>query len=154
MLLLAAILGAIGFGVFRYLSKKNKKSVKILNPKEKALQSLEQLQKFAKSGSGLKLEDWKIFSYQLVGCIRNYTDENFNLDSKEKTDTEFLQTIRYIHGAKNYENDLSTILKTLDEVRYGKKTLESGLVPDLLSQAKNYVQSSFTEKAPESEGKK
>jgi hypothetical protein len=119
------------------------------NHKDRALASLQSLQKYARSKNAMKQEEWKKFSFELAGIVRKFSDENFKIDSSDMTDREFLAELRLQPRARPQVDSLSRILSTIDEVRYGKKALEVTHVPDLLLETRKFIENTYD--APEGE---
>lgn len=119
------------------------------NHKDRALASLQSLQKYARSKTVMKQEEWKKFSFELAGIVRKFSDENFKIDSSDMTDREFLAELRLQAKARPQVDSLSRVLSTIDEVRYGKKALEVTHVPDLLLETRKFIETTFN--APEGE---
>ncbi len=140
--LLLAILIALATLAVRRFGQKIKARRK-LNCRDRALQSLQSLQKFARSKKALQQQEWKRFSFELAGIIRKYSDENFHLDSSDMTDREFLAELRLNGKARPLVDSLAEILSTIDEVRYGRKGLEATDVPGLLLEAKKFFEQAY-----------
>lgn len=140
LILLAAI-----FALIRYLLRKYNINplARTLTPKEKALQDLEALQFYAKKKTTLKLDDWKKFSFELASILRKFSDQNFNIESAELTDREFLDVLRTHAKGQHHVSSVASILSLIDEVRYGTKELDAPLVPSLIQSAKRYVTDSY-----------
>lgn len=117
--------------------------------KDRALAGLQSLQKYARSKSVMKQEEWKKFSFELAGIVRKFSDENFKIDSSDMTDREFLAELRLQPKARAQVDSLTRVLSTIDEVRYGKKALEVTHVPDLLLETRKFIESTYD--APEGE---
>lgn len=146
-LLGALLLAAIAFGVKRLLTKV--KSGKNLDHRKRALQALQNLQKFARHKKAPEQEEWKKFSFELAGILRKYADENFLIDSSDMTDREFLAELRLQPKAQAQVDRLAAVLSTINEVRYGKKALEVTTVPGLLLESKQFVDQTFISKEAE-----
>lgn len=143
ILFLAALLAAaVALGLWR-LWLRLKPKQKSLNPKEQALQELQDLQKYARAKTALKQEEWKKFSFALAGIIRRYSDTNFQIDSSDMTDREFLAELRRLPKARENVDSLAALLATIDEVRYGKKDLDTTVVPGLLLDSRKFVEQTF-----------
>lgn len=112
---------------------------------EKALNALANLQRYSRSKNAMKLEEWKKFSFELAGILRKFSDENFRMDSRDMTDREFLQELRQQQAAAPFVNLIGGILATITEVRYGRKELDSSVVPGLLLDARKFVDSTSVE---------
>jgi hypothetical protein len=117
--------------------------------RESALQALQGLQKFARAKRAMKQEEWKKFSFELAGILRKYSDENFQIDSSDMTDREFLSELRLRPGGGAMVDTIASILSTIDEVRYGKKDLDVTMVPGLLLESRKFVEQTF--RPPEKE---
>jgi len=139
-LLVALIaLGAIA-GRFAWI-RLRERLTRHLTHTELALNALANLQKYARSKKPLQLEEWKKFSFELAGILRKYSDENFKVDSRDMTDREFLHSLKLQAKAAPWVNLISGILATITEVRYGRKELDTSVVPGLLLDARKFVES-------------
>lgn len=112
---------------------------------ERALHALANLQKYARAKNTPQLEEWKKFSFELAGILRKFSDENFRMDSRDMTDREFLHELRLHNAAAPYVNLIGGILATITEVRYGRKELDSSVVPGLLMDSRKFVESTSVE---------
>lgn len=148
-LLIAAILGALlvagGFAARRGLRRLQEHLSRNLTHTERALHALANLQKYARSKRPLQLDEWKKFSFELAGILRKFSDENFRMDSRDMTDREFLQELRARQNAAAFVNLIGGILATITEVRYGRKELDTSVVPGLLLDARKFVESTSVE---------
>lgn len=140
------LLAAITFAIYQIMIRLRGSFTLKLNHKERALRTLEQLQAYGKPGRTLGQEDWKKFSFELAGVLRKYTDANFEFNSSDMTDREFLYELSRKENAKTHVEILRSTLSTIDEVRYGKKALETALVPGLIVDSKRYIESSFIDR--------
>jgi hypothetical protein len=111
--------------------------------KSRALLALQSLQKFSRARSALKQEEWKKFSFELAGIMRKYSDENFEIDSADLTDREFLRELKTHAKNDSAVDSLAKILSTIDEVRYGKKELDLQIVPQLLLESRKFVEETY-----------
>jgi hypothetical protein len=112
---------------------------------ERALNAVANLQKYARSKKPLQLEEWKKFSFELAGILRKFSDENFQIDSRDMTDREFLQELQARPKVAPFLTLISGILATITEVRYGRKELDTSVVPGLLLDAKKFIESTSIE---------
>ncbi len=136
--LLAGILAAAG----RYFWQRYRgKGGRNITHTDRALQALAILQKHTGSKKALKLGEWKKFSFELAGILRKYSDANFRIDSSDMTDRELLHELQLHNAAAPFVELLGTILGTITEVRYGRKELDATIVPDLLLEARKFVES-------------
>ena len=117
---------------------------------ERALHDLANLQKYMRSQKPLPLEEWKKFSFELAGILRKYSDRNFQLNSVDMTDREFLEELHGHREATSQVRLLADILGTITEVRYGRKALDASVIPGLLLDSKKFVESTSREKKEES----
>lgn len=136
-------LSVLSFGIYKLVLRLRRGFDIKLNHKERALKGLELLQPYGKPGKILRQEDWKKFSFDLASVLRKYTDSNFQFNSSDMTDREFLYELSRMEKAAQYVEVLRKILSTIDEVRYGKKDLDISIVPGLLVDSKQYVESTF-----------
>jgi hypothetical protein len=111
--------------------------------KSKALIALQGLQKFSRAKSALKQEEWKKFSFELAGIMRKYSDENFEIDSADLTDREFLRELKTHTKNATAVDSLAKILSTIDEVRYGKKELDLQIIPQLLLESRKFIEQTY-----------
>ena len=140
--ILLAVLLAIGALAVRYgLRRLREHLTRNLTDTERALNALANLQKYARSKKPLQLDEWKKFSFELAGILRRYSDSNFRMDSRDMTDREFLQEMRSRQHAAPFVNLIGGILATITEVRYGRKELDTSVVPGLLLDARKFVES-------------
>jgi hypothetical protein len=146
------VLTALALGTYRLWARIVRRMRRKRSHKEVALQNLGFLQKFARAKKPLQQEEWKKFSFELAGILRKYSDENFRFDSSDMTDREFLAELRLHSAARNQVDTLAQILATIDEVRYGKKELDSTVVPGLLLDSRRFVETTYV--APTEEAKK
>jgi len=146
-LLGAVLLAGLIFLVRKLLARVARRRRK--NHRDRALASLQTLQKYARSKKGMQQEEWKKFSFELTGIIRKFSDENFKIDTSDMTDREFLAELRMQPKARSQVDSLSRVLSTIDEVRYGKKALDVTHVPDLLLETRKFVETTF--QSPEGE---
>lgn len=116
---------------------------------ERTLNAIQNLQRFSRSKTPLDLSEWKKFSFELAGILRRYSDENFRIDSSDMTDREFLNELGNHPKAAPELAHLSTILATITEVRYGRKALDSSLVPGLLLDARKFVENTVVKENEE-----
>ncbi len=138
---LAILLGG-GIALGRYLWRRLRGQVgRNLTNSERALYAIANLQRYTRSKKPLELTEWKKFSFELAGILRKYADENFRIDSSDMTDREFLLELRKNSDAAPFVNLLGNILGTITEVRYGKKELDTSVVPELLLDARKFVDS-------------
>ena len=137
----------LGWAGSRYWKKR--KASRKRTHKEEALLAIQELQKFARSKSGPQQAEWKKFSFTLADLLRKYVNENFSMDSSDMTDRELLSELRFRPKAATHAESLAAILSTIDEVRYGKKELDSNLVPELLMNARKFVELTYMEKEKE-----
>lgn len=144
LLMALLTLGAIIWAVLKRKSKKTKK-----NHREIALKGLHELQKQGKWKHGMQQAEWKKFSFSLASLLRKYLEENFKSDFSDLTDRELLSELRLRPKAKGNIEILTNILSTIDEVRYGKKDLDSTLVPGLLGEASKYIEAVYIPKEQE-----
>jgi hypothetical protein len=142
--LLILLLAALGLAIAKFLQRRRANRKR--NHKEEALLALQDLQKFARSRKGLEQTEWKKFSFSLAGTLRKYANENFQIDSSDMTDRELLAELKFRPKAAPHTKALATILGTIDEVRYGKKDLDSTVVPGLLLEARQFVEATFQAK--------
>lgn len=142
-LLSLLLLSIISYGIYRILKKVPVGLRKRLNHKEKAIRALSLLQSYGRAGRSLKQEDWKKFSFELANILRKYSDTNFKFDSSDMTDREFLYELSQHTQAKPYVDVLKNTLSTIDEVRYGKKALDSSIVPSLILDSQKFIESTF-----------
>ncbi len=147
-LLLLAILVVGGIGVRYGLQRLKEHLTRNLTNTEKALHALANLQKYSRSKKPLQLEEWKKFSFELAGILRKYSDINFEIDSRDMTDREFLIELRAKQHAAAFVNLIDGILATITEVRYGRKELDASVVPGLLLDARRFVESTSVEPKP------
>ena len=145
------LLIALGFAIREVLRRLGLRSQASWTLKERALRDLQGLEKFTRA-TAADQEQWKKFSFELAGILRRYTDENFQMNSAEMTDREFLAELRFHQKAKSHVDLLSHILSTITEVRYGTKTLELEMMPTLLREGKAYVEGTYI--PPKEEKKK
>lgn len=149
---LIALLGAILLAGLALLLRKLLARVarrRRKNHRDRALAGLQSLQKYARSKNAMKQEEWKKFSFELAGIVRKFSDENFKIDSSDMTDREFLAELRLQPKARAQVDSVARVLSTINEVRYGKKALEVTHVPDLLLEARKFIESTYD--APEGE---
>lgn len=146
------LLTGVFFGVRYLLRRAGLRLGPEIDGKTRAIRSLDELQSFAKKKAGLRLEDWKKFSYELAGILRRFSDENFRIQSADLTDREFLQELRRHPRGQNHADAVAQILSRIEEVRYGTRELEANLVPSLVQAAKTYVERSYLP-PPEEKGK-
>jgi hypothetical protein len=144
--LLIALLAALALASLASFAKRLLNRVRrkrSLNHKQRALQELQSLQKFARAKDRLKQEEWKKFSFSLAGIIRKFSDENFRIDSSDMTDREFLAELRLHAKARESVDALASLLGAIDEVRYGKKDLDATVVPGLLLDTRKFIEQTF-----------
>ena len=146
-LFLLLLLSLLGMGVWFFFRKKNSKKKK--NHRDVALKGLQDLQKQGKWKQGIQQAEWKKFSFSLAGILRKYLEENFQSDFADLTDRELLMELRLRPKSKGTIETLTNILSTIDEVRYGKKDLDSTLVPGLLGEASKYIEAVYIPKEQE-----
>lgn len=140
--LLTGVLLLLGGLAVRYGMKRLREHMtRNFTATERALNALANLQKFARSKKPLQLEEWKKFSFELAGILRRYSDANFRMDSRDMTDREFLQELRARQHSAPFVNLIGGILATITEVRYGRKELDTSVVPGLLLDARKFVES-------------
>ena len=125
---------------------------KNLTNTERALNEIANLQKYARSKKPLLLEEWKKFSFELAGILRKYADNNFQFDSSDMTDREFLYALGSQPRAKEQVPVISHILETITEVRYGRKELDASVVPVLLLDARKFVEGTSVEREEAKKG--
>ncbi len=148
-LVLAGLFGLLGRFIWRkYRARAERKRTH----KYVALQALRALQKFARAKKPPEQEEWKKFSFELASILRKFSDQNFHFDSSDMTDREYLSELRLRLSAKDQVDTVAAILAKIDEVRYGKKTLDLTVVPGLLLDAQKFVETTY--KGPEEEGAK
>lgn len=151
--LLAVLAILSGLGIRYGLRRLREHLTKNLSNTERALHALANLQKYARSKRPLQLDEWKKFSFELAGILRKFSDSNFAIDSRDMTDREFLQELRAKSNAAPFLNLLGGILATITEVRYGRKELDTSVVPGLLLDARKFVESTSTESKAGEESK-
>ncbi len=120
-LLIAAILGFLIWYFIKTLREKNKKPEHkepeiILLPHEKALQSLERIEKQQLWQSGLD----KQYHTILTDVMRLYLEEQFNMDCFEKTSSEIIQQVKRVKALSTSRQSLRTIFETADMVKFAK----------------------------------
>lgn len=148
--LVIAVLGSLIYWIWRRFGRP---LIKKLDHQERALQSLQGLQKYARSATGIKQEEWKRFSFELASTLRRYADENFGVRSLDLTDREFLAALREGPRGADQLETLAKILATIDAVRYGTQELNTSVVGELLLDSRRYIKQTFV--APDAEkGKK
>lgn len=137
------LFAAIFFSVYKIVLMLRDKFAIKLNHKERALRALEQLQAYGKPGRTLRQEDWKKFSFELASVLRKFSDANFEFNSSDMTDREFLYELSRKEKAREQIEILRNTLSTIDEVRYGKKDLDVSIVPSLIVNSRQYIESTF-----------
>jgi len=142
-LLGALLVGALAAGGWwlwrRYAQKKNRK----LDHQETALLALQNLQKYGRSGTAIRQEEWKKFSFELAAALRRYADANFGVESLDLTDREFLEALKETPKGPEQLETLAKILSTIDAVRYGTKDLSTSVVGELLQDSRRYIKNTF-----------
>ncbi|GBL34420.1 hypothetical protein EMGBS15_00150 [Filimonas sp.] len=88
----------------------------ILLPHEKALQSLERIDKQQLWQSGLD----KQYHTLLSDVVRLYLEEQFNMDCFEKTSAEIIQQVKKVKALSTSRQSLRTIFETADMVKFAK----------------------------------
>lgn len=151
--ILALLLVAGGFAARNGLRRLREHLTRNLTHTERALHALANLQKYARSKKPLQLDEWKKFSFELAGILRKYSDENFRMDSRDMTDREFLHELRARQNAAAFVSLIGGILATITEVRYGRKELDTSVVPGLLLDARKFVESTSVEPRQQQEAK-
>jgi hypothetical protein len=139
------LLGAIAYGVRKLVQYLALRNLAKWNHRDRALRDLQGLEKYAKAKDH-EQDHWKKFSFELAGILRKYSDENFEMDSRDMTDREFLAELRFHQKGKSQADLIAHILSTITEVRYGTKILETEMMPGLLDEAKRYVNGSYVAK--------
>ena len=121
------------FGVFIYLiivyQRKISQRKKIIPPFEKAIKALKDLQK----RNPKQQEDFKKYYSELTEVVRRYLEEEVNIDALESTSDQLLLKLELYKkdGKLDLEeitiNNLKTVLKTADLVKFARAIPESGL---------------------------
>jgi len=140
-------LSLLAFLVWAVLKKRSGKAKK--NHREIAMKALQELQKQGKWKQGMQQAEWKRFSFSLASLLRKFLEENYQADFSDLTDRELISELRLRPKAKGNIEILTYILSTIDEVRYGKKDLDSTLVPGLLGEASKYIEVVYIPKEQE-----
>lgn len=123
-------LGIISLITFLFIFIKKNRRPKPLSPKQCALLKLNEL-------SG----DSKEKVAALSQITRHFIDDNFTLNTTEKTCHEYTSLIKKHHHILKPEAIL-TILKTCDESNYSGITLTDDAISDLISQTITYIEDS------------
>lgn len=148
IVILALVLAAgLFFGGKKLIQKFPGHQRKNLTHTQMALNALANLQKFAKSKKGLQQEEWKKFSFELADILRKYCDANWQIDTSDKTDRELQEELRLHSTAAPFVDQLGGILTTITEVRYGRKELDTSVVPGLLLDARKFVENTTAKPA-------
>ncbi|MGZ3713338.1 MAG: hypothetical protein ACXVBE_16355 [Bdellovibrionota bacterium] len=142
------LLFAIGYGVRALVQRLALRNIAKWNHRDRALRDLQGLEKYVKAKDH-EQDHWKKFSFDLAGILKKYSDENFEMDSRDMTDREFITELKFHQKGRSQADLIAHILSTITEVRYGTKTLESQMMPSLLDEAKRYVNGTFIDKEGE-----
>ena len=118
LLLLLAFIIWYFIKVWREKNKKleHKEPEIILLPHDKALQALALLAEQQLWQAGQE----KSYHTQLTDIVRTYLDEQFAIDSFEKTSTEIIQQVKKVKALSNSRQSLRTIFETADMVKFAK----------------------------------
>lgn len=144
--ILLAVIAALAATLGRYLYLRLQKHLnRNMTYTERALNELHNLQKYMRSKQPVPQEEWKKFSFELAGVLRQYSDANFRMDSGDMTDREFLHELSAHSAAGSHVHILAQILGTITEVRYGRKALDASVIPGLLLDARKFVESTSVE---------
>ncbi|MCO5144063.1 MAG: hypothetical protein M9962_13315 [Oligoflexia bacterium] len=144
----ALLLALLIFAVFliRFFKKKETNKVEVLNPKQSALKSLQELQKYSRVDTPLASNSWKDFSYSLVKIIKVFVRQNFNLSIEDLTDKEFIEKLGAEINNENQISKLENILTRLNGVRFGQEPLNKSEIPQLIIETRSFIESTFIDK--------
>jgi hypothetical protein len=141
---LLALLTAIPlllFGLYFWLRRRWKKSKLWTeqNPAEAAVAELQELEKTVRKKMPRSEAEWKSFSFRLTSLLKRYAGARYSFPSVDLTDRELLEELKRFPSVSVATEVLSKILKELDEVRYGQRTLDLNRAPALVGEALRFV---------------
>lgn len=118
------VLAILIFGIYYLIKKRREKNknnlIKVpeisLLPHEKALQSLNYLEEENLWQKG----EEKQYHTALTDIIRQYLEEQFNLDCFDKTSSEIISQVKRIIALSTSRKNLRTLFETADMVKFAK----------------------------------
>lgn len=140
-IIIAVVVGALFWFFAKIIAKRKRPRPK--NPKEAALQALEELQGFARGGSKRSLAEWKQFSYCLTHALRQFCANLYHFPTHDLTDRELLDALKPLTGQDHFLKELQEILGRLDSARYGQQEGDASLAAALLVDSKRHVEQLF-----------
>lgn len=112
------------------------------DPYKRADSVLKDLYRYTKLPSNQ--ENWKKFSYALAGTVRKFIDHRFSQNTSERTDLEFLSSLRENpDGGADVADKAGAILREIEEVRYGQTTLSPQFFTSLLERSQELLNESI-----------
>lgn len=143
LILITVIIVIIWLAIKRYKKYHSQKQMKpeepVLTPYERALKGLQQLQ----SEAGYLQGEEKNFHTGITDVLRRYLDEQFGMDTMEKTSTEIMQSVKRQKALANARQSLRQVLETADIVKFAKATLSREEHEHSLELAREVVQESY-----------
>lgn len=122
VLIFLALVMLFYFGWRKYKAWKEAKSklseAPILTPYEVALQQLQKIKEEALFEQG----ELKTYYTQLTDVLRHYLEQQFGIDSLEKTSSEIMHDVKKHKALANVRSSLRQVLESADMVKFAKGT--------------------------------